>query len=185
MVDQDKHPFWQFSINVYAQDGVADACIALQEEYQIDVNILLFCCWSASIGNGALTSAELTVARNAVTSWNREVVQGLRAIRNHLKAGYDGFDAADSEALRQRVLGIEINAEHKEQIRLAAAAPRSENLERPASNNLRDCVDTISRYFELVRTKNTESGQAALASLLVQVFPEASSKEIAEAVGSV
>ena len=185
MADQEKHPFWQFSINVYAQDGVPEACIRLQEEHGIDVNVLLFCCWSAAIGNGALTREELAAARNAVMSWNREIVQGLRAVRNFLKDGYDGIDIVDSEALRQRVLGIEINAEHKEQIRLAAAVPLSENLMRPDPKKLIDCVDTISCYFGLVRTKNNESGHAALILLLTQVFPEVSSEEIAKAAGKV
>ena len=185
MADQEKHPFWQFSINVYAQDGVPEACIRLQEEHGIDVNVLLFCCWSAAIGNGALTPEELAAARNAVMPWNREIVQGLRAVRNFLKDGYDGFDIADSEGLRQRVLGIEINAEHKEQIRLAAAVPLSENLMRRDSKKLIDCVDTISCYFGLVRTKNNESGHAALILLLTQVFPEVPSEEIAKAAGRV
>ena len=185
MVNRDNHPFWQFSIDVYAQDGVSEACITLQEEYEIDVNILLFCCWSTSIGNGVLTSVELTVARNAVMFWNREIVQGLRAVRNSLKDGCDGFDKADTEALRQRVLGIEINAEHEEQIRLASALPVSENLLRPTPDKLMDCVDTISHYFGLVRKENTRSSHDALVALLVQVFPEVSLKEITGAVARV
>ena len=185
MVNRDNHPFWQFSIDVYAQDGVSEACITLQEEYEIDVNILLFCCWSTSIGNGVLTSAEIAVARNAVMFWNREIVQGLRAVRNSLKDGYDGFDVTDTEALRQRILGIEINAEHKEQIRLVSALPVSENLLRAAPDKLMDCVDTLSQYFGLLRIKITKSDYAALVVLLVQVFPEVSLEEITEAVAGV
>ena len=38
-----KSPFWQFSIKFYAVPGVADACIALQDQAKVDVNILFFC----------------------------------------------------------------------------------------------------------------------------------------------
>jgi uncharacterized protein (TIGR02444 family) len=31
-------PFWRFSLQFYRQPGVAEACIALQEESSVDVN---------------------------------------------------------------------------------------------------------------------------------------------------
>jgi uncharacterized protein (TIGR02444 family) len=101
MTDHDNHPFWQFSIRVYAAPGVADACLALQTGYRIDVNILLCCCWAASIGADPLPAESVTAARMAVAGWNAEIVQGLRAVRDRLKSGYDGFDAEDVEAPRR------------------------------------------------------------------------------------
>ena len=40
--------FWKFSLELYDREGVAAACLALQEEYQLDVNLLLFCYWHGS-----------------------------------------------------------------------------------------------------------------------------------------
>ena len=31
---------------LYAQPGVADACLKLQDEFGLDVNLVLFCIWS-------------------------------------------------------------------------------------------------------------------------------------------
>ena len=36
-------PFWRFSLRFYRQPKVADACIALQEEAGVDVNLLRGC----------------------------------------------------------------------------------------------------------------------------------------------
>ena len=40
-------PFWRFSLRFYRLPKAADACIELQEEAGVDVNLLLFLLWHA------------------------------------------------------------------------------------------------------------------------------------------
>ena len=42
--------FWTFSLNVYAEQEVADVCLNLQDQFDVDVNVLLFMLWSADQG---------------------------------------------------------------------------------------------------------------------------------------
>ena len=116
------HPFWDFSLSTYGRDGVADACIALQEAHGADVNILLFCAWAGC--NGVrLDRTRIEAVRGAVADWHQEVVRPLRAVRRRLKTAVDGRAPGDLQsALRARVQKIEIDAEHIEQLRLAALA---------------------------------------------------------------
>ena len=121
------HPFWDFSLAAYGGDGVADACIALQEAHGADVNILLFCAWAGC--NGVrLDRTRIEAACSAVAAWHGEVVRPLRAVRRRLKSAVDGRAPADPQSadlqsdLRARVQQIEIDAEHIEQLRLAAFA---------------------------------------------------------------
>ena len=116
------HPFWDFSLATYGRDGVANACIALQETHGADVNILLFCAWSGC--NGVrLDRRRIEAVRGAVAAWHAEVVRPLRAVRRRLKSAVDGAPPGDLQsALRARVQKIEIDAEHIEQLRLAALA---------------------------------------------------------------
>ena len=37
-----KSPFWRFSIKFYGMPGVAPACIELQDQAMVDVNVLFF-----------------------------------------------------------------------------------------------------------------------------------------------
>lgn len=37
--------FWQFSLSLYAQRGVSDACLLLQDNAGVNVNVLLFVCF--------------------------------------------------------------------------------------------------------------------------------------------
>ena len=43
-----KSPFWRFSVKFYAVPGVAPACIELQDQAGVDVNMLFFLLWNAS-----------------------------------------------------------------------------------------------------------------------------------------
>lgn len=116
------HPFWDFSLATYGRDGVADACIALQEAHGADVNILLFCAWAGR--NGVrLDRAQIEAACETVRGWHEEVVRPLRSVRRRLKSPLDGSPPSELQlALRARIQKIEIDAEHIEQLRLAALA---------------------------------------------------------------
>ena len=59
MSDFLPHPFWNFSLELYAGEGVAEACLDLQERRGCDVNILLFCCWLGASGRPTLTADRL------------------------------------------------------------------------------------------------------------------------------
>ena len=116
------HPFWDFSLATYGRDGVADACIALQEAHGADVNILLFCAWAGC--NGVrLGRPQIEAACGAVREWHDEIVRPMRSVRRRLKGAVDGASPGQlTSALRARVQKIEIDAEHIEQLRLAALA---------------------------------------------------------------
>ena len=42
--------FWRTSLELYAREGVSRALIALQDRRGADVNLLLYCCWTARSG---------------------------------------------------------------------------------------------------------------------------------------
>jgi uncharacterized protein (TIGR02444 family) len=103
------NPFWQFSIRVYAAPGVAEECLALQERYDIDVDLLLFCVWLAVERGIDITPADVAVFNDAVGEWHRRTVKPLRAARQAMKG------LAGAEAMRAQVKALELEAEHMEQ----------------------------------------------------------------------
>ena len=107
-------PLWDFSLRIYAQPGVSAAAIALQDQYGLDVNLLLLCLWCGVEGPGALDAATFGRCRDAVDEWQRTVVAPLRELRRRLKTGSDVH-----EEQRDRVAAEELAAEHAEQRLLA------------------------------------------------------------------
>ncbi|HET6519133.1 MAG TPA: TIGR02444 family protein, partial [Geminicoccaceae bacterium] len=85
-MDWPRCPFWTWSVEVYGRDGVAAACLELQDRHGLDVNLLLLACWLAAAHGRALDGATLARARAASGRWQAEVVRPLRAARRALKA---------------------------------------------------------------------------------------------------
>ncbi len=121
-MDFPHHAFWDFSVTLYAKPGVAPACLDLQERHGIDVNALLFCLWLGESGRGPAPRQMLDAAFEAVAGWHAEVVRTLRPLRRRLKSGFDPIDSGLVQALRARLQKVEIDAEHVEQLALAASA---------------------------------------------------------------
>jgi uncharacterized protein (TIGR02444 family) len=107
-------PFWRFSLGFYRQPGVADACIALQDEAGVDVNILLFLLWNATLGR--------TLSNNAVAELERKVgplrdatVIPLRTLRRALRTPPPVVEPGAAEAFRTHVKRVELEAERLQQ----------------------------------------------------------------------
>ena len=118
-------PFWRFSLRFYRQPGVADACIALQEQAAVDVNLLLFLLWQATLKR-AFTAAEVAALEGKIGPWREATVVPLRAVRRALKSPPALVEAATAEAFRTRIKAVELEAERLQQeamYALAHAAP--------------------------------------------------------------
>ena len=110
---------WRFSLAFYAEPGVAEALIGLQERCGRDPNLALFALWYGVSGRGRLDTAALAAADAAVAAIRGEIVLPLRELRRRMKPN----PAADVQKLRNRIKELEIDAERIVQARLAATAP--------------------------------------------------------------
>jgi uncharacterized protein (TIGR02444 family) len=128
-------PFWDFSIAVYGADGVADECLALQDQFSLDVNLLLLCAFVGARYGIALTADDIAAARAEVEPWHKGIVNTLRDARRALKpVGLQDTDAGKAAAeLRTRVKAAELESERIEQVMLEqwsgsrlASRPRGE-----------------------------------------------------------
>ncbi len=107
-------PFWRFSLQFYRQPGVAEACIALQEESGADVNLLLFLLWHGARGH-RLSIADVQALEEKIGGWRELAVIPLRAIRRALKSPPALVEAGTAEAFRTRIKAIELEAERLQQ----------------------------------------------------------------------
>ena len=109
------NPFWHFSLEFYGREGVADACLTLQDEFGADVNIVLYCCWVAVARGEKLEPAELTEIMTVIEPWQTGVVQRLRQIRLDMKQNQAINLGELSEELRQAIKSCELDGEKIEQ----------------------------------------------------------------------
>jgi uncharacterized protein (TIGR02444 family) len=135
--------FWQFSLATYAHAGVAEECLALQEEFAADVNLVLFCAWMGSRGC-AMSEADIAAAIKSVEEWHDTVVRPLRTVRQQVKT----LSRSEFEGFRTRVKGIEFEAEQIEQAILFAYTKQFESALAAADQHM-TISDNIRKYLEM------------------------------------
>ncbi len=111
--------FWAFSLAVYERAGVSAACIALQDAYGADVDVLLYALWCASRGH-CLDEAALRAVDAEIAAWRETVVRPIREVRRALKPPPPPFDTAAVAAVRRELLQAELHAERLQQAAMEA-----------------------------------------------------------------
>ncbi len=109
-----KSPFWRFSVKFYAVPGVAPACIALQDLAGVDVNLLFFLLWNATLGR-TLNEPELKELDHMVGVWRNTAVIPLREIRRALKSPQAILAPDVVKGFRERIKAAELEAERLQQ----------------------------------------------------------------------
>lgn len=169
------HPFWDFSLRVYGSEGVAPACLKLQEAHGIDVNVLLVCCWLGASGRGAVDHNGVAGITEAVSSWHSEIVRGLRAVRKRLKDPVGGEDRDLALSIRKQVQKTEIDAEHIEQLMLAAAAEAlPDAIPRDPAEDARANAEA---YFAHLQIELDDKDRAALRTIVAAAVGSPSDRD--------
>jgi uncharacterized protein (TIGR02444 family) len=161
MSDFLPHPFWNFSLEIYAAEGVAEACLDLQERRGCDVNILLFCCWLGASGRPTLTADRLRALLKVSGPWQDEVVRPLRAVRRLLK------DRPWNEALPETIDATR---------RRVADAELAAGLCRLAA------IGNLGVYAVCLGVVPDAADRKAVAALMRGAFPGLAPPEISEAL---
>jgi uncharacterized protein (TIGR02444 family) len=171
-MDFPAHPFWDFSLALYGKAGVAPACLALQERRGVDVNALMFCVWLAESGRGPAARAALDAAFAAVAAWHAQVVRALRPLRRQLKSGFAPVDPALVKSLRARIQKVEIDAEHVEQLALAATAAAQAPARRglSAADRIGHAAAHIAAYFARLGAAASAEDFADLRVIIAAAF---------------
>lgn len=103
-------PFWDWALDIYAKPGVAEVCLALQDQDQQCTAYLLWAAWASDQGLG-LAQDTLASGQALAGQWEAEVLQPLRQTRRHLKTTIAVMPDPAREALREQVKATELFAE--------------------------------------------------------------------------
>ena len=97
---------WEWALRAYAQPGVPDACLRLQDDYGQNTSLLLWAVY-------AETKDPVLLARAAAASraWDATALKPLREVRRALKPPLPPFDDDARLSLREEVKGLELAAE--------------------------------------------------------------------------
>jgi|TARA_B110000211_G_C13921340_1_gene482890 uncharacterized protein (TIGR02444 family) len=150
--------FWTFSLELYDAEGVAAACLELQDAYQLDVNLILFCFWHGS-AYGKIDQELLQNIIKLSIEWRSGVVQPLRSARSWMKLNSNPSDQFNS--LRERIKADELMAE-KFQIERIANLTLVFNKGRKCVLSNDDAEENIDSLLVAVKIERDEKIASAL-----------------------
>lgn len=86
MIDEPlaENPFWDFSVALYSDESVATQCLSMQDDWDADVNLLLYGIWLAHHGI-AWTIDEITTLQKEFEPWRKTTIMPLRTVRRRLR----------------------------------------------------------------------------------------------------
>jgi uncharacterized protein (TIGR02444 family) len=145
-------PFWRFSLKFYRQPGVADACIALQEQSQVDVNLLLYLLWHAG-ENRSFAPGEIAALESRIGPWRDATVIPLRAVRRALKVPPALVAGSTAEVFRNKIKAVELEAERLQQEAMyELAQAHAEPLGREAASPDAAARANVAAYATMLGT---------------------------------
>lgn len=161
----DAERFWNYAVSVY--ERAREPCLALQDAYGFEVNLLLYCCWRGTLGM-SLDEAAIRRITTACADWRSNVVEPLRSARRWMK----GRDRpADAPLLRERIQGLELDAERLMQVLiLEATGPASEPARAGAGGERDIARRNLTAYRSAMAMLETEGVESLIEALLAGVF---------------
>lgn len=163
-------PFWRFSLQFYRQPGVAEACIALQEDSGVDVNLLMFLLWHA-VQRRKFSPDQVDWLESKICTWRESAVIPLRTVRRALKVPTLLVPAVTAEAFRTKIKAIELEAERMQQeamYDLAPAMPPGE--EAPSSADAARA--NIDAYEAMLEARFSKSAVDTVLAAFVALKPK-------------
>jgi uncharacterized protein (TIGR02444 family) len=115
------NPFWTFSLGYYRGAGVSEACLELQDNCGVDVNVVLFLLWQAA-QKRQLAAVQIKALSEKVGPWQIDVIGPIRGLRRMLKDNAPLLDKGSAELFRTRIKAIELEAERLQQEAMHAMA---------------------------------------------------------------
>ncbi|MEZ5905345.1 MAG: TIGR02444 family protein [Geminicoccaceae bacterium] len=111
--------FWDFSLALYSRPGIEAACLKLQDEFGLDVNLVLLAAWTAS--RGMQIEPDLAARLRSIgEGYQTMVMRNFRAARRGLKCWPEAAALGNLVAAPERRLrAVELDLERLEQLRLA------------------------------------------------------------------
>ncbi|MFT6294371.1 MAG: hypothetical protein ACJATW_000645 [Glaciecola sp.] len=108
--------FWEFSGQLYSSPEVSAACLDLQNQHGIDVNLLLLCCWCGARG-AELSETSLSQSIAYSKQWAEQVVKPLRQTRVWMKSNMpsDPIQQLGFQEVRRQIKNVELSAEKHQQ----------------------------------------------------------------------
>ena len=140
------NPLWDFSLHVYRDATVKDLCLWHQENYNANVNLLLFSTWCAFDEENLLLLKAFTLINDWLLPWHLKVTMNLRKVRKYLRA-----TEPEIKPYCQSIANIEIESEHIQHNMLYQwYSSTTHKQSNPALSTCEKATSNINNYYQSI-----------------------------------
>ena len=160
--------FWDFSVRTYRKSGVAEACLFLQEQHGVDVNVLLYCCWYGCT-RGTLDGPAMERILSFSEPWAENVVRPLRAARTWMKTigCTEAYIAGeDCMGLREEIKRAELKAERLQEDRMQELTEGAVLKNPEVTSQIHCTLLNIHAYLRHFKIKPDSASSSELAHIV-------------------
>jgi len=166
--------FCKFVKQVQAQNQVKNALIGLQQRLNLNVNILLFCCWTAQIGHKQMNKKDILDILAAISPWHEKIVLALKKLR---KRAQQETTKPTLRKISKLILEKEIAANQIEQKILCDIMIKPACKYSKTQKFITACKN-ITNYCKELRNGMDHQDTEAIKCLLSTIFPNIDTKQI-------
>lgn len=106
---------WALTLATYAGEGVAAACIGLQDRHGVGVSVLLALMGLAALGHPVPDARAMDAVLQRAEAWQRRVIEPLRGARRSLPHAAPAVIEDSAKDVRRALLAQEIETERLQQ----------------------------------------------------------------------
>ena len=176
--------FWDFSVRTYRTASVPEACLSLQNEHGVDVNMLLYCVWVGAVA-GSFDAESFKRAHEYSVEWAENVVIPLRKARTWMKhtgCQRDPVPASDCMNFREDIKGVEFAAEKMQQEVLESMLAAEKNRDATNDRRIADVTANLQLYFGEKCIPVTDEVRRKLSVIIRAALPDAEERVIENAL---
>jgi len=160
--------FWDWAVTSYGKQGVSAICLNLQDSYGESVPLLLWAAWLAA-QNRHLDSDIAAEAATLSAAWSDAVISPLRNLRRRLKSEITPEDDKLRLPIRNKIKGLELEAEKALMEKLSSLSSREKELNYDINQPLNArTLKALERVSKLCQANAPKSALTLLAEALTK-----------------
>lgn len=156
--------FWRYSVRLYGRPGVSEECLRLQDDAGVDVNVMLFCCWTGFRTGSTFHTEDIRGLLEATRDWREGAIKPIRRLRRELKGLTT--QTKGSGFVYDAIKRCELDAEKVKQSLLISAAGVTEIPDAGAPDGAKTALANIECYFAAQGVEESEWVKTAVAAII-------------------
>jgi len=177
-MDFPNSELWNYSTQIWTLPEVEAICLDLQNNFEANINILLYCCW---VGDKrlSLNDDDIQSLLDSIQPW-QTIIKPLRDSRKLMQQHLIAMPANMIDQTISNISEMELNAEHMSQLAIEKAL-KSEDISHCSDQNNIECsLNNIKTYLNSLDS-NTSADEIMpqISQLLTAIFQDEEAVQMA------